>query len=78
VILAGDTKLRKEFADIFCGQTNAIPVCVKSGDREWLCHGYFKLQRPSTDKAEIADHSARATPKRSDVYKILFLEEVQS
>ncbi len=75
VILAGDGDKIKEFADIFCGQTKVIPVCAKSGDREWLCCGYFKLQRSSTDVAEIADHCARA--KRSDVYKILFLEEVQ-
>jgi hypothetical protein len=74
VILAGDGAMIKEYADLFCCQKNVIPVCVKSEKREWLCCGYFKLKRPSTNLAEIANHSAHA--KRSDVYKILFLEEV--
>jgi hypothetical protein len=73
VILAGDAPQRREYADLFCAQGGAIPVCMKSADR-WLCCGYFKLQRFSTDPAEIEAHSARA--KRTDVYKILFLEEV--
>lgn len=73
VILAGDTPQRREYADLFCEQSGTIPVCVKSADR-WLCCGQFKLQRASTAPAELQDHSARA--KRTDVYKILFLEEV--
>lgn len=74
VILAGNGPLIKEFADNLCSQTNAIPICVKSGDREWLCCGHFKLRRHSTSAQEIADHSAAA--RRTDVCKILFLEEV--
>ncbi len=74
VVLAGDGPLIREWADIFCAQTGSIPVCVKSGMGEWLHCGRFKLMRASTDQAEIAKHSALA--QRSDVYKLLFLEEV--
>ena len=74
VVLAGDGPQIRERADLFCAQTGSIPVCVKSGLREWLCCGNFKLMRSSTDPAEIASHSAQA--KRSDVYKLFFLQEV--
>lgn len=74
VVLAGDGPQIREWADLFCAQTGSIPVCVKSGLREWLCCGNFKLVRSSTDPADIALHSAQA--RRSDVYKLLFLQEV--
>lgn len=74
VVLAGDGPQVRELADIFCAQAGSIPVCVKSGMGEWLCGGRFKLARASTDPAEIASRSASA--QRSDVYKLLFLEEV--
>jgi hypothetical protein len=74
VILAGDGPQIREWADLFCAQTSSIPVCVKSGLGEWLCCGNFKLVRSSTDPAEIARHSAQA--RRSDVYKLFFLQEV--
>jgi hypothetical protein len=75
VILAGDGPQIRERADIFCTQKGPIPVCTKSGLGEWLCCGNFKLLRSSTDPAQIASHSALA--KRSDVYKLLFLQEVR-
>ena len=74
VVLAGNGPQIRELADIFCAQTGSIPVCVKSGMAEWLCCGNFKLVRSSTDPAEIARYSAQA--QRSDVYKLLFLQEV--
>jgi len=74
VVLAGKGPQISEWADIFCAQTGSIPVCLKSGLGEWLCCGDFKLARSSTEPAEIARHAALA--RRSDVYKILFLEEV--
>jgi hypothetical protein len=74
VVLAGDGPQIREWADLFCAQTSSIPVCVKSGLGEWLCCGNFKLVRSSTDPAEIARHSAQA--RRSDVYKLFFLQEV--
>ena len=74
VVLAGDGPQIREWADLFCAQTSSIPVCVKSGLGEWLCCGNFKLVRSSTDPAEIARHSAQA--RRSDVCKLLFLQEV--
>jgi len=75
VVLAGDGPLIREWADIFCAQTDSIPVCVKSGLGEWLCRGNFKLLRSSTDPAQIASRSALA--RRSDVYKLLFLKEAR-
>jgi hypothetical protein len=74
VVLAGDGPQVREWADIFCAQAGAIPVCVKSGMGEWLCAGRFKLVRAGTDPAEIALHSAAA--HRSDIHKLLFLQEV--
>src|SRR6476661_8649936 len=74
VVLAGNGPQIRELADTFCAQTGSIPVCVKSGMGEWLCSGNFKLVRSSTDPAEIARYSAQA--QRSDVYKLLFLQEV--
>jgi hypothetical protein len=74
IILAGNGREIARYADLFCAQQDQIPVCVKSGDREWLCCEDFKLSRTSTDPAEIREHSARA--KRSDVYRILFLREL--
>ena len=74
VVLAGKSQQVSERADIFCAQTGPIPVCLKSGLGEWLCCGDFKLVRSSTDPAEIAKHSTQA--RRSDVYKLLFLQEV--
>ena len=74
VVLAGDGPQIREWADTFCAQTGSIPVCVKSGLGEWLYCGDFKLVRSSTDPAEIARHSAQA--RRTNVYKLLFLEEV--
>ncbi|MGO8837231.1 MAG: hypothetical protein ACLQAH_09750 [Limisphaerales bacterium] len=74
VVLAGKGPQLSEWADTFCAQTGSIPVCVKSGLGEWLCCGDFQLVRSSTDPAEIAKHSVLA--RRSDVYKLIFLEEV--
>ena len=74
IVLAGNGPQVRELADIFCAQAGSIPVCVKSGMGEWLCGGRFKLVRASTDPVEIASHSASA--QRSDVYKLLFLEEM--
>jgi hypothetical protein len=74
VVLAGNGPQIREWADLFCVQKGSIPVCVKSGLGEWLCCGNFKLVRSSADPAEIAHHSAQA--RRSDVYKLLFLQEV--
>lgn len=74
VILAGTGPQVREWADAFCAQSGSIPVCVKSGMGEWLYGGRFKLARASADPAEIAKHSSLA--QRSDVYKLLFLEEV--
>jgi len=73
VVLAGNDPKVREWANIFCAQKGPIPVCVKSGMGEWLCFGNFKLARSSTDPAEIARYSAQA--KRTDIYKIIFLEE---
>jgi hypothetical protein len=74
IVLAGDGLQIRERTEIFCAQKGSIPVCLKSGMGEWLCGGDFKLARASIDPADIAIHSALA--KRSDVYKLLFLEEV--
>jgi hypothetical protein len=74
VVLAGDGPQVREWADIFCAQAGSIPMCVKSGMGEWLCCGNFKLVRSSTDPAEIARYSAQAN--RTDIYKIIYLEEV--
>jgi hypothetical protein len=73
VVLAGNGPQIREWADILCAQTGSIPVCLKAGLGEWLCCGNFKLARSSADPVEIALHSALA--QRSDVYKLLFLEE---
>lgn len=51
-----------------------IGLCLKSGMGEWLCVGRFHLVRASTDPNAITKYSGSA--RRSDVYKILFLEEV--
>jgi hypothetical protein len=74
VVLAGNGPQIRELADLFCAQTGSIPVCLKSGLGEWLCCGNFELVRSSTDPAEISRHSAQA--RRSDVYKLLFFQEV--
>jgi hypothetical protein len=74
VVLAGDGPKIREWADLFCAQMGSIPVCVKSGLGEWLCCVNFKLVRSSTEPTEIARHSAQA--RRSDVYKLLFLQDV--
>lgn len=73
VVLAGDGPGIRELADLFCAQTGSVPVCLKTGMGEWLCCGNFKLVRSSTDPAEIARHAALA--RRTDVYKVLFLQE---
>jgi hypothetical protein len=75
VVLVGNGPQIREWADIFCAQKNSVPVCLKSGLGEWLCCGNFNLTRSSTNPAEIARHSALA--QRSDVYKLLFLEETR-
>ena len=74
IILAGNGPQIAQYADHFCAQSNTIPICIKSGDKEWLCCGNFKLASSSTDPVEIRVQSDRS--KRSDIYKILFLEEV--
>src|SRR5436309_1708651 len=76
IILAGNGRQIAAYADHFCAQANTIPVLVKTGHREWLCCGEFKLKHQSTDSAEITEHSSRSG--RDDIYKILFLEEVES
>lgn len=74
VILAGNGPLIKMYADLFCSQTDAIPVCIKSGEKEWLCCGNYKLSRASTDATELASHSMKS--QRNDIYKILYLQEI--
>jgi hypothetical protein len=74
IILAGNGPEISTFADHYCVQGGPIPVCVKSGEKEWLCCGDFRLSRASNDPAEIQTHAALA--ERADVYKVLFMEEI--
>jgi hypothetical protein len=76
VVLAGNGRDVSQWADTFCTQPGSIPVFVRSGNDDWLYCGDYKLARPSVDPDEIREHSARA--KRADVYKLLFLEEVNA
>jgi hypothetical protein len=74
IILAGNGPEIAKYADLFCRQSNQIPLCVKSADREWLCCGTFKLSKSCTDPVELRVQSDRA--RRSDIHKVLFLEEI--
>jgi|ERR1043166_3439798 hypothetical protein len=74
VVLVGNGPQISKWADIFCAQSGSIPVCVKSGLGEWLCCGNFKLANATADPVELRVQSDRS--KRTDIYKILFMEEV--
>jgi hypothetical protein len=64
----------KPWADIFAAQTQTVPVFVRELDRKWYYRGQFKVVAQSSDPREIRQRGKQAN--RTDIYKILFLEEV--
>ena len=65
----------KPWADTFAAQTTAVPVFVRELDLKWYYRGQFKVVDQSSDPREIRLRGKQAN--RTDIYKILFLEEVR-
>ena len=65
----------KPWADKFAAQAEPVPVFVRELDRKWYYRGRFKVIAQSADPREIQQRGKQAN--RTDIYKILFLEEVR-
>jgi hypothetical protein len=62
------------WADTFCAQAEPVPVFVQELDGQWYYRGRFKVVGQSSDPNEIRLREQQAN--RSNVYKILFLQEI--
>jgi len=74
-IIPATGKFIKPWADTFAAQAAAVPVFVRELDRKWYYRGRFKVIGQSNDPREIRQRGKQAN--RTDIYKILFLQEVQ-
>jgi len=61
------------WADTFCAQSESVPVFVQELDGKWYYRGCFKVSGQSSNPNEIRLREQQAN--RTNVYKILFLEE---
>jgi hypothetical protein len=64
-----------QWADNFSAQPEAVPVFVQELDGNWYYRGRFKVTGQSSDPNEIRLREQQAS--RTNVYKILFLQEAQ-
>lgn len=62
------------WADTFCAQVDPVPVFVQELDGKWYYRGRFKVSAESSDANEI--HLREQQANRTNVYKILFLQEI--
>ena len=74
IIPARGPQIRK-YADQFCRQSEPIRVFVKELDSKWYYRGWFKRVSESTETTEIKLRGKQAS--RTEIYKIIFLTEVQ-
>ena len=73
IILAGKSAKIRKAAEQFAAQTDAVPVFLKRDANRWQYVGRFRVQRASTDPADIAKHEKRAN-RQNAVSIVLFLE----
>ena len=73
-IWAGNGREIKRWADVLERQTDPFAVVVREADGQHYYRGSFKCVASTMDQSEIALRGMQA--ERSDIYKILFLEEL--
>jgi hypothetical protein len=74
-IIPATGRFIKPWADKFATQPEPVPVFVREADRKWYYRGQFKVVAQSSDPLAIRHRGKQAN--RTDIYKILFLEEVR-
>lgn len=72
-IIPKNGKFIAPWADTFSLQSEPVPVFVQELDGKWYYRGRFKVVGQSSDPNEIRLREQQAN--RTNVYKILFLQE---
>jgi len=73
IVLAGQSPKIRQAAEQFAKQAEAVPIFLKREPNRWQYVGRFRVQRSSTDAAEIARHEKRAN-RHGKISIVLFLE----
>jgi len=72
VVLPGFGRDIERTANLFASQGNAVPVFMKRTTNKWRYVGCYRVMRQSEERAEIAEHAARAK-RHDDVSQVLVL-----
>jgi hypothetical protein len=75
VILVGQGPGVQKQGDIFCAQSNAVPVFFKKVANFWEYVGNFKVSRWTEDREDI--DGFEESSGRVNLTKVIFLEEVK-
>jgi len=74
VVIPGTGRVIESAAKRFCAQDYPVPVFIKRKPNEWEYVGYFKVERYSTDPAEIAAHHEGSITPLDKITRVIFLK----
>jgi hypothetical protein len=77
IVLAGQSPRIRQAAEQFAKQTETVPIFLKREPNRWQYVGRFRVQRSSTDAADIACQEKRAS-RHGKISMVLFLEREAS
>ena len=74
VVIPGTGKVIEREAKLFCAQNYPIPVFIKRRVNEWEYVGHYKVDKFSTDPAEIAAHHKGSITPLNKITRVIFLQ----
>jgi GTP pyrophosphokinase len=74
VVIPGTGPVIEQTADIFCRQSDFVPIFLKRQPNEWEYMGDYRAARYSTDPAEIAAHHLGSVTPVGEITRVIFLE----
>jgi len=74
IIIPGNGPIIKREAKQFCTQNYPVPIFIKRRPNLWEYVGNYKVERFSTDPAEIAAHHKNSVTPLAEVTRVSFLK----
>jgi hypothetical protein len=74
VVVPGTGTVIQRTAKIFCEQEHPVPIFIKRQPREWEYVGHFKVDRFSTEPADIATHHKGSITPLEKVTRVIYLK----
>jgi hypothetical protein len=74
IIIPGTGPIIESEARLFCEQDYPVPIFIKQQPGEWVYVGDYRVDRFSTDPAEIAAHHKGSITPLNEVTRVIFLK----